>query len=379
MGDDPSSDDAVPLGSISSGLEYPSIRTSICPQSIGASNKQNQSRLQRLFGAVATRCQRRRHSAPSVVVDQGEPTLIKPSADIPAQGVAHHHAIHSAVQQMESLPAHIQAHLFGFSNLQGASSLATTCSELHQGIWEDAEIWKDIFVGEQPEGHKVVPTQKAAQTLRDDVRWRRYGIDALCGWRKRPPAAQHATALKAAHRAIYGLLPGDGPRNIDSIVSAMTDLLRWYDATDDAAHENARALVKAAAARKEVFTREHIRELRRALDDSKVLRESLTTTPLTMTMEGSSPFAVLFNDEPSSSPFFLDDGGSSSDVDRSPSSSIFHSRAANDLTPKVAKRGSSFSSFSPEASSTSPFGFLDEDDAAMDRVLNALRDTTAVR
>jgi hypothetical protein len=370
MGDDPSQYDAVFPHSAKPEIE----------------NSAMSKALQRLFDAVAP-CRRRRPSIPLAEVDESEfmpethaGGVVSAETEVPSALL---------VQQIESLPAHVQAHLFGFSNIQGASTLGTACTQLNQGIWEDAEVWHAMMVAEQSDVG-VVPPQKSAQTLRDDLRWRRYGIDALCGWRKRPPSAQHATALKAAHRAIQGLLPGDGSRSIDAIASAMTDLLRWYDATDDAAHENARALVRAAAARKEVFTGEHIRELRRALEDSKVLRESLTTVPCTMTMDGPAPFAVLFDGDPASSPFFFDDGGSSSDGDCSPSSSrssIFGSattrprHSEGDASPKVAKRSNSLfssASNSPEVSSLAPFSCLDDDDAAMDRVINALRDTTVV-
>jgi hypothetical protein len=156
----------------------------------------------------------------------------------------------------------------------------------------------------------------------------------------------------------------------------MADLLRWYDATDDVAHENARALVKAAAARKEVFSGEHIRELRRALDDSKVLRESLSTVPCTMTMDGSAPFGVLFGDDQDSSQFFRDEAGSTSDGDCSPSSAssiIFGSGSSRPTSRLGTKTGSGFFSSSHNSPEV-PFRGLDVDDAAMDRVLNALRD-----
>jgi hypothetical protein len=251
---------------------------------------------------------------------------------------------HSAAQHISSLPAHIQASIFSFSGMQGASALAMVCTGLHQDIWDDADIWHAMVVLEQPHRQIVLSEapQMAAQMLRDELRWERYGIAALRNWRKRPPAAHHAYALKAAQRAIHGLLPGDGPRCIEAIVSAVTDLLRWYDSSDDAAHENARLLVQKAAAKKDVFNRDQIRELRRALEDSKVLRVSLVTIPQTLTVDDPAPFGVLFS-EAEFMPSFTDD----------------RSYSDGDASPAPHRCG--------------------DDHAAMDRILDALRHDTMMR
>lgn len=242
------------------------------------------------------------------------------------------------------LPECVVAQVMKCSGTAGASALSLVCPELYQNIWENIDVWQ-AFLG--------CTAFMSATALRDEHRWACYGIDTLCGWRKRPPAAGHAVALKSAHRAIHGLIPEDAPRRIENVVAALADLLRWYDATDNEAHKSARELVRAVTLRPEVFSADHVHELRRALGDSRVLRKTLRAPPSPVTNHSSDsdagPFSILFEDDA-----FAAAETASSD---------------GDMTP-VSCAGSCFGLAARCADAATCSG---PDECVMDRVLTALR------
>lgn len=214
----------------------------------------------------------------------------KPGRGEAVDGVDRTMIIVAAEDYLVRLPECVHAHVMKYSGTAGASALSLTCSKLYQSTWESVDVWQ-AFLG--------CTALMSATALRDEHRWASYGIDTLCGWRKRPPAAGHAAALKGALRAIHGLIPEDAPRRIEIVVSSLADLLRWYDSTDNAAHKSARELVKAVSTRPEVFSADHVQELQRALDDSRVLRKTLRV-PIGRAQDRSpdpGPFAILFEDD----------------------------------------------------------------------------------
>jgi hypothetical protein len=182
----------------------------------------------------------------------------------------------SQKEPLTQLPECLQAHIMDFSGIQAAASLAQASRKLKNDVWENSEVWQALLnATESSDTFALVSPSLSASKLRDQYRWNCFGIDAICTWHSLPLDTEHAPILRNARRALRGLLPSDAPKHIDTVVSAVTDLLRWYNAADDVAYQCACDLVETAQNRSDVFTACHIKELVDALEDSASFRTML--------------------------------------------------------------------------------------------------------
>lgn len=276
---------------------------------------------------------------------------------------------------VSSMPAQTLAHVFTYCGIQSAAQLGPVCTHLHACVWDSTEVWQ-AFLGST--------AINSAAALRNDHRWHCYGIDSLVSWRKRPPSGEHSAALQAACRAIHGLTVSDPPRRVDAVASALTDLLRWFDSTDNEAYEKAKELVKTVAAQSEILTTEHVHELRRALCDSQVLRKSLRhqSSPVS-SASFAGAFATLFeNDEL----FRAHESEPTSPMMKSTCDSLASTPTVSDRRPHSDEESSAdelsmdriFSALrQPELGWFEDDDEFTEDDSSMDRIFSALAGTAS--
>lgn len=186
----------------------------------------------------------------------------------------------SSAEQFVSLPECVQAQVLEFAGVKGASSLGLACSALRREAWDSAEVWRARLASSASSAVAVIADSGSVESIRDQYRWKHYGLDALCSWRvlggpnQDHADAEHPQLVQSARRAVSGLMPTDVD-HLDIVVDALVDLLGWYNATDDKLHESADELVRYAAARTDIFSVCHEQRLSIALEDAVAVRSML--------------------------------------------------------------------------------------------------------
>lgn len=184
------------------------------------------------------------------------------------------------------LPEVLRAHVLEFSGNTGASSLSLASQDLCTSIWKNQEVWQArlAIIG-------VSATAGPTTDLQEEYRWRSCGIHALCksGMQSAGTGSDGVTALKHARRAIKALTREDAAF-MDLISMNLADLIRWYDYTDESAHDAARTLVQDIIGRNHLFTSEHVRDVSSAFDSACSLRELLLVAETELASEDEDPW-----------------------------------------------------------------------------------------
>jgi len=174
------------------------------------------------------------------------------------------------VTEFSELPEVLKAHVLEFSGNSGSLSLCLASQDLHTCAWQSREVWQALLAS-------TGATASAGPTadLREEYRWKSCGIDALCRFGEQPIGTSNGVSVLAnASCAVRALQREDAPF-MDLISTILTDLIRWYDYTDDSAHQTAQGLLQDVNSRSYLFTSEHMRSMSSAFDSACSLREVL--------------------------------------------------------------------------------------------------------
>jgi len=172
--------------------------------------------------------------------------------------------------EFRGLPEVLKAHVLEFSGNSGSLSLCLASQDLHTCTWQSREVWQArlALTG-------AIASAGPTADLRDQYRWQSCGIDALCRFAEQQIGTSNGVSVLAnASRAVRALEREDAPF-MDLISTILADLMRWYDSTDELAHEAAQGLLQVVNSRSYLFTSEHTRSISSAFDSACSLREVL--------------------------------------------------------------------------------------------------------
>lgn len=188
------------------------------------------------------------------------------------------------VASVQGLPEVLQAHVLMFTGNAGASSLCLASPDLYRSIWQNREFWQACLASTGVQS-RLQTHEIPVSDLLDRYRWQSCGIDALCR-----PGIQSVdvTLLKQGRCAVRGLIREDASF-MDLISMGLSDLIRWYDCTDESQHHAAQTLLQDIKERSHLFSSDHMRDIFAAFDSACSLRDLLLTAETELCTEDNEP------------------------------------------------------------------------------------------